>query len=102
MRFHIVGRHKWVAGAVITESVAEDNRIRRFTATIRGYQNWKIWQGESGPDVLAYVMFTVRTIRDRIDDGGEAVFTEANEYVSTMPWKQACADYLEALVAETF
>jgi len=30
-KWKILARHKWVAGAVITESVNDDN-IRRFTA----------------------------------------------------------------------
>jgi len=37
----IIARHRWVAGATITESlVDEDRNIKRFTATIRGWRNF--------------------------------------------------------------
>ncbi|GAH70952.1 unnamed protein product, partial [marine sediment metagenome] len=41
----ILARHRWVVGATITESlVDEDRNIRRFTATIRGWRNFKIYE----------------------------------------------------------
>jgi len=81
--FKILARHKWVAGATITESVARDGEpIRRFTATIRGWRNWRIYQGPASPEVTSYVISTVKTLRDRIDDGDDSVFHEPNDWVT--------------------
>ena len=80
MRFHVIGRHRWIAGATITESTDEDGWTRRFTATIRGYRNWKIYQGPAvNPQ---FVADAVRRIRNRIDDGDETIFAEPNEYTT--------------------
>jgi len=80
----VARQHRWVAGATITESYnADDITERRFTATIRGFQNWKIRQGKNVPDcatAVADVVSRVKAIRDRIDAGDEAVFAEPNEY----------------------
>lgn len=80
----ILARHKWVSGALITESLCVvdggDDGYRRFTATIRGFQNWHIWQG-----VTAYkpmeprveeIKHRVTAIRDRIDAKDDTVFSE--------------------------
>lgn len=50
----------------------EDSRVRRFTATIRGWQNWRIYEGESVN--VEKIISEVRRIRDRIDAGDEAIF----------------------------
>jgi len=71
----IVGRHKHIIGATITESVNDDN-VRRFTATIRGFQNWRMFEGKTTPDTFKNVLAKVREIRDRIDKGDESVFYE--------------------------
>jgi len=71
----IVGRHKHIIGATITESVNDDN-VRRFTATIRGFQNWRIFEGKTMPDTFKNVIAKVREIRDRIDNDDETVFHE--------------------------
>ena len=46
-RWKIIARHKWVMGATITESYLDDPAVnlRRFTATIRGWRNWKMYEG---------------------------------------------------------
>ncbi len=68
----ILARHHWVDGAKITESISEDGRVRRFTATIRGFQNWRIYEG---PDPkVPRIIEKIREIRDRIDRGDESVF----------------------------
>lgn len=89
-RVRILARHKWVLGTIITESVLDDDThtldtpsIRRFTATIRGWRNWKIYQGPICPQVIDYVITTVRAIRDRIDEGDDTVFNEPNKYATT-------------------
>lgn len=86
-KFRILARHKWVSGATITESVRRDDAtdengisIRRFTATIRGFRNWKIYEGPAGNDIVAFVTDAVSQIRDRIDAEDNAVFTEPNQF----------------------
>ena len=77
MKFKRLARHSWVVGASITESASEDGWQRRYTATIRGFDNWKIYQGKAvNPELI---MRVVIAIRDRIDYGSETVFEEANK-----------------------
>ena len=74
-RFKIIARHKWVNGAIITESVDEtDDRIRRYTATIRGWRNWKLFEGKVESKTADSVMADVMEIRDRIDAGDDTIF----------------------------
>ncbi|MEW6613976.1 MAG: hypothetical protein AB1401_00670 [Thermodesulfobacteriota bacterium] len=76
----IIGRHKCVAGATITESYDEkregykDILYRRFTATIRGWQNWKLFEGYIEEDTFEKVVNKAIEIRVRIDSGDETVF----------------------------
>lgn len=75
----ILARHKWVSGATITESVDETKpkrktSYRRFTATIRGFQNWKIYEGYLSEETDENVKRVVEEIRDRIDANDEGVF----------------------------
>ena len=77
----ILARHKWVAGCTITES--EDERIStkdraycRFTATIRGWRNWVIYEGFCFEGLSKAVISQVKKIRDRIDSEDESVFYE--------------------------
>ncbi len=76
----ILARHnRWVSGCTITESHCEeksphDGAYRRFTATIRGFQNWKIFEGVIKGGTDEKVASKVREIRDRIDSGDETVF----------------------------
>ena len=76
----ILARHKWVAGATITESMKEsDDLYRKFTATIRGFRNWKIAEGYiDGSNIEKLVVKKVKDIRDRIDGGDESVFDKAD------------------------
>ena len=81
-QWKILARHRWVAGAVITESHQIDSvdSYRRFTATIRGYQNWRIWQGATANTDMKprveEIKRRVTAIRDRIDAKDESVFAE--------------------------
>ncbi len=86
-QWKVLARHqRWVAGATITESVfanalpGQSVNERRFTATIRGYRNWRIWQGNVaflGNDAtVRLVQKKVADLRDRIDAGDESVFSE--------------------------
>ncbi len=81
--WQIIARHKdWVSGATITES---ENVIktkpggmayRRFTATVRGFRNWKIFAGFLDEETAQKVQARVKAIRDKIDCGDEAIFNE--------------------------
>ncbi len=71
----IIARHRWVAGATITESlVDEDKNIKRFTATIRGWRNFKIFEGKGNNIDTDFIVNKVKEIRKKIDGGDETVF----------------------------
>ena len=77
----ILARHKWLTGCTITESNDENKSdasraYRRFTATIRGWRNWLIYEGFVTENTTQFVIDKVRSIRDRIDKGDESVFTQ--------------------------
>ena len=76
MKFKRLAVHaNWVAGAKITESIEREvGDVRRFTATIRGWQNWVIYEGENGDP--SSIIAKVKGIRDRIDSGDETVFNK--------------------------
>lgn len=90
VKARMIGRHKWVEGCLITESrvtgVVQGVTLRRFTATIRGYRDWKIYQGPLGPGVLTFVAETVTGIRHRIDARDDSILLEWNEeYAVELP-----------------
>jgi hypothetical protein len=76
----IIGKHKWVSNAIITESFdekTEDKSLpsyRRFTATICGFRNFKIYEGELKADTAQKVKQKVTEIRNKIESGDESVF----------------------------
>lgn len=70
----IARNRRWVGGATITESVNADDGRRRFTATIRGWRGWRLWEGPAGQQELPQIIERAREIRDRIDAGDESVF----------------------------
>jgi ribosomal protein S7 len=72
----ILARHKWIAGATITESISIiSDDTRRFTATIRGWQNWLIYEGKKWD--AKKIIQAVKHIRDRIDGNDETVFKKS-------------------------
>jgi ribosomal protein L3 len=81
-RWKIIARHKWVTGATITESCLDDPKqnLRRFTATISGWNNWKIWEGDPSAGSMGKRITQIRNrvieIRDRIDAGDKSIFME--------------------------
>jgi len=77
-KFRIVAKHKWVLNATITESVCiTDDSIRRFTATICGWKNWKIYEGEMGSgEVANFVFDKVRDIRNKLESGDETILEQ--------------------------
>lgn len=76
----ILARHNdWVAGCTITESCddtkdTQTQSYRRFTATIRGWRNWRIWEGLVTSNTTQFVIDEVRAIRQRIDENDKSVF----------------------------
>ncbi len=76
--WHVLARHKWVYGAVITECCNAESTLKRFTATIRGFRNWRLWEGRYGDAqaIVEDIQSKVRSIRDRIDKDDESVFDE--------------------------
>lgn len=77
MAWKIIARHRWVAGATITESYnTEDNQLRRFTATIRHYRHWKLGEYRC-PVNTKMIIAKVKAIQDRIDSGDDTLFYES-------------------------
>ena len=73
----VLGRHHWVCECTITESYLKDNdSIRRFTATIKGWRNFKIYEGTISHNTIQKIIAQVRYIRDRIEKEDESIFTE--------------------------
>jgi len=70
-------QRRWVHNCTITESINTDTGERRFTATIDGWQNFRIKVvAQSSPQVAEEVGRIVRSIRDRIESGDESIFEE--------------------------
>ena len=77
----ILARHKWLIGCTITESHDESKSTSdkvwcRFTATVRGWRNFVIYEGFCFVGMAEDIKKKVREIRDKIDAGDELVFTE--------------------------
>ena len=102
MGWRILARHKWVAGALITESVNDDSMSYRYTATVRGYRNWRIFEGAGGPGSLDLIIRIVRAIRDQIDAGGEncEAFMAVNEHSRSAPRLESRAEMFEHPISE--
>ena len=85
----ILARHKnWVSGATISESVSENGKIRRFTATIRGWQNFRIYEGplyeqDNSEEIIKKIISTVKDIKNRINNNDDSVF---NEHKKSETW----------------
>jgi len=87
----ILARHRWVSDALITESIDEkDGRIRRYTATICGWKNWKIYQGRVSDEIVKRIIETVKQIRDAIrkdeednTDLNEALFSKRGYFIKS-------------------
>ena len=76
-KWQVLARHKWVAGCTITESInLEEDNIRRFTATIRGWRNWVIYEGKARSIQTDEIVNKVVYIREQIDNGSKSIFEE--------------------------
>lgn len=89
MAWKVIAReHYWINGAIVYECYdSRDSSSRRWTATIRGYRNWKIGTARYDGNRTAHqitneVKKHVEAIRDRIDAGDESVFTEEDKFVN--------------------
>ncbi len=77
----ILARHKWLIGCTITESVDDKKSTttkdyRSFTATIRGWRNWLIFEGLVDSNTTNFVIDKVKSIRKRIDENDKSVFEQ--------------------------
>ena len=81
----IIARHKWVPRCTITESEDESRSgkfaYRRFTATISGWRNFKIYEGFLREGTADVIKGCVENIRARIDMGDETVFHEKGFFI---------------------
>ena len=75
----IIARHKWLIGCTITEST--NKNAVRFTATIRGFQKWKIYEGEFYQGLAEEVARKVEEIREKIDNNDEAIFCQKGYFI---------------------
>lgn len=77
-----VGVHTtWLKDCKISESVqivkGDSTTLRRFTATICGYQNFFLWQGDIYTrGYIDLVIKAATSIRDRIERKDETVFSD--------------------------
>lgn len=81
----LLARHKWREGSVISEYYEEETEDRplivRFTATIRGWQRWRIYQGKPYENMAEEVCQKVVEIRDLIDSGDEEIFSRKGYFI---------------------
>lgn len=75
--------NRWVKDAKITESVHGDGYKRRFTATICGWTNWKMWEGDVKDISVPSIIKEVEKIRERILAGDDAVFAKESRGTET-------------------
>lgn len=79
MAWRILARHHFLEGVTITESAnREDESERRFTATIRGYRNWRLTVGHGC--ALTKALDKAMEIRARIDGGDKDIFHTPNSW----------------------
>ena len=71
---------KWVNRCCIYESINTVTEERRFSATIDGWENWRLMVvAQTSPEVAKQVIEKVRAILERIDAGDEEVFEQENQ-----------------------
>lgn len=79
-KWKVLARHKWVNGCTITESHCDFKGkglvFLRFTATINGFRNFKIYEGFAFENEAEVVVSRVKAIQSRIEAGDDEVFHE--------------------------
>lgn len=80
-RYKILTRHFWVEDCTITESINLEKEVdkiayRKFTATIKGWRNFLIYEGRFQNNMTPTIIKRVREIKKRIENGDENVFKE--------------------------
>jgi len=79
-KFKVLARHKWIPDVTITESCSkDDDRIRRFTATILGFRNWVLYEGMIHNNVrtVETLIKKATEIKNRILNKDYTVFHES-------------------------
>ena len=59
----IIGRQFWAEGCKVTESLIDERMLsgkRRYTATIRGFRNWKIYEGVLFQGLIEKIIYTIQ------------------------------------------
>jgi len=86
-KFKILARHKWLVNTTITESYDINNEAyRRYTATICGYTNWRIYEGfcNDNKKRVDFIINKVKEIRNKIESGDKSVFYESNKFTTEL------------------
>ncbi len=82
-KWKIVQRNThWVNRCTICESINFETGQRRFSATIDGWQNWRLFlfdAGKTPPNVGKIVISKVREILAQIDSGDQEVFEQSGQ-----------------------
>ena len=79
----VIARHKyWVSGCTITETIV-DQDTRRFTATVLGWRNWKIYEGPLTETIVQEVCNAVCKIRESIKSGDENIFKQKGFFITS-------------------
>jgi len=80
-----MARHKWVSDCTVTESHCEFKSAElvylRFTATIKGWRKFKIYEGYTFENEANAVIARVKSIKEKIESGDNSVFYENVEIV---------------------
>ena len=82
-KFRIFHKYNWGPDCIITESIWTDEslNIRRYTATICGYRNWKLYQGKAdNPKLNQFLKDKCNEIKQRILAGDKTIFNEPNQF----------------------
>lgn len=84
MKWKILARHKNIVGVTITEScLITDDLWRRYTATIRGFQKFLIYEGYCCDVEFSKICDVAYVLRCRIDIGDESLFKEQMPFIPT-------------------
>jgi hypothetical protein len=73
----IIARHKWVNNTTITESYYHsNNKNRRFVATVNGWRNFVLYEGEVSPIIIEKIINKVKYIKSKIENNDDIIFYE--------------------------
>ena len=100
-KFRVIGRHKWVAGCTISESVNQDDTVRRYIATIKGSRNWRLYEGPGMPGLTVKLMAVVMYVRDHMDEKDADIFELDNRLglVHTLRDEEEVKENIDAILS---